>query len=172
MIQQLSGIAALTASLVTIVAIVIGGLWALSRFTREREAIPRLQLEVNVRIISQTSQMLVLELIAFVENKGRVRHKFTRLTYNLAYACFGDGDEAELRDGFVHPIPGAWQRVIESWLPENWYGFVEPGVRSKYSHMIGIAANASLIHLSGQFSYGRADREIEESTCVIGVDHA
>lgn len=69
---------------------VVGGAWALRRHHARREHDPRIQFRVGVRFIGHHEGHWIVELLAFVQNRGEVPHRMNGLGIELR--GFRDGD--------------------------------------------------------------------------------
>ncbi len=82
-------------SLVTIVAIVVGGIWAYTKFIYRREKEPRAEFSVDLDFIGTQGNSWLVEVSAYVENKGLVRHPVRNFKLRLRYLC----DDDQVIDG-------------------------------------------------------------------------
>jgi hypothetical protein len=56
------------------VAILIGGIWTFWRFVLNGEGKPKIQFDIDLRIVGRQDSKIIIEAIAIVHNKGKVRH--------------------------------------------------------------------------------------------------
>lgn len=143
-------------AIVTCVAVVVGGAWTYKRFGVEREGIPRIEFTVEIRFVSQHGQYVVVELIANVNNKGKVRHEIRDFSFDLSY--IDSSDEIEIgRTAVGHEIVYPRNAASGSWIsPDYVYTFVEPGTCVRYTSSAVIASTASVLLLAGRFMYMHA----------------
>src|SRR5438132_3184136 len=84
-------------SAVTAAAILAGGFWTYRRFIRQQEDFPHIQFAVDVNFVGVQDGSWLLEVVALVENKGKVRHTVKKFDFDLRYLKPGDpvklGDE-------------------------------------------------------------------------------
>jgi hypothetical protein len=74
-------------SIITIVVLLGGGLWAYFRF---REGKPKIDLTLDVVFIRRQGTQWIITVEAFIQNKGRVRHKFKDFTLEIRYKLLSD----------------------------------------------------------------------------------
>src|SRR6266567_737796 len=72
-------------SLVTIVAIVVGGIWAYTKFIYRREKEPRAEFSVDLDFIGSQGNSWLVEVSAYVENRGLVRQPVRNFKLRLRY---------------------------------------------------------------------------------------
>ncbi len=107
------------------------------RFT-QREYAKRLEFLVDVQFVGRQGEEWILELLAFVHNKGLVDHTITRFDFDLRCLRHGEpmvdgGDEIGGQVLFPHLLKRG------EWLPSTWSGtFIEPGPSTKYSYLTSI----------------------------------
>jgi len=56
--------------IVKTVSLVIGGLWVIYNYAWKRERYPRTEFNLDIKLIDQHKNLLLLEFIANLENKG------------------------------------------------------------------------------------------------------
>jgi hypothetical protein len=139
-------------SVVTAAALLGGGWWALARFWREREGALRIQFDLAVRFIGYRVEIWLVELIATLENKGKIRHKIKEFTFQLSYLT--SAGEISSVDASKLIVPFQNIAASGSWLSKNWlYTFVEPGVKQSFTVVTTIPEEALYLYLSARFDY-------------------
>ena len=137
-------------SLATVVALIVGGYWTYSRFIKQRENFAFIEFTVDLNFIGKQGEWWIVELIAYLENKGKVQHRFQDLSFDLEALFVNDPVDVEARFGgqafFPHPLSRG------PWIPEGQY-FIEPGLRAKYSYVARVPDRASFLILHGRFTY-------------------
>jgi len=143
-------------SLVTIVAIVVGGIWAYTKFIYRREKDPRAEFSVDLDFIGTQGNSWLVEVSAYVENKGLVRHPVRNFKLRLRYLCDDDqviDGEANLKFKvlFPHSIN---ERIgnSERFLYEKTY--IDPGLKYRNSYVTSLPLQATFVLLQGNFDYG------------------
>lgn len=139
-------------SIVTAIALIVGGYWALFRFGIAREGYPHIQFTADVQFITFQDGWWIVELLALVENKGRVRHNIVEFQFDLY--SLNEGDPVMLVQEFGQQVRFPNLVAKGSWLSRNSnYFFIEPGVTAKYSHIARVPANSKAVILHAWFSY-------------------
>src|SRR4051794_16970076 len=88
-------------SVVTALALLVGGVWALARFWREREGAPRIQFDTTARFVGRKDDQWLVELLATLENRGKIRQSIEKFTFRVTYAVAAD----EMTGVAVVPFP-------------------------------------------------------------------
>ncbi len=137
-------------SIATMLALVIGAYWTYTRFIKQRENFAFLEFTADMHFVGQQDGKWIVELIAYLENKGKVQHQFSDLSFELAALFRGDTLESSQDFGgqalFPHQISKG------PWIPAGKY-FIEPGVKAKYSYIAHIPAETTYLMLHGHFTY-------------------
>lgn len=139
-------------SFATTIAIIVGGIWAYFRFRRQRENHALIDFSVDIVFHSKHKDWWIVEIIAYIENKGKVQHKIDLFEFELASLSSSDNIEiTEEFGGQVH-FPNIITR--RSFLPKKYrYFFVEPGLKNKYSFISRIPADTEVLILHSWFNY-------------------
>jgi len=141
-------------SLATFLAVVIGGVWAYVKFVRRREHAPRVDFTVEVGFVGEQREHWLVDLQAFVNNEGLVRHTFRVFKFELR--CLYDND-AVLDGGDDMGGQTLIPHLLRqgAWLPEEWgESFIEPGLRTRYSYVASVPRRAAFVLLHGVLVYG------------------
>lgn len=146
--QEWKDVAEAVESIVTALALLVGGGWALARFWREREGAPRIQFDTSARFWGKKSDAWMVEVIATLENRGRIRQKIEKFTFSLTYLTDGDLSADRVEAPFPNACGGG------SWIPRDWlYTFIEPGVMQSYRIIAAVPASARYLHIASRFDY-------------------
>ncbi|MEJ2363659.1 MAG: hypothetical protein P8075_01955 [Deltaproteobacteria bacterium] len=165
--EKLSQLAASIESIATVIALVLGGLWAYRRFVRQREDYPHIDFRVDLRFVGLHSGSWVVEIIAWLENKGRVQHKISKFTFDLRYLI--DSDKLQRAEQFGGQILFPHKAAKGSWLPQDWeFTFIDPGIRTHYSYIGTLPAEARIALLHGWFEY-QGGREWHSAEKIVPV---
>jgi hypothetical protein len=143
-------------SVATLVALVIGAIWAYIKFRKRREHAPRIEFLVDIGFVGTLNDEWLVEVQAFVDNKGLVRHVFRKFDFSLR--CLYETDpikEGGKEINYQTEIP----HVIKtgSWMSGAHY--IEPGLRTRYSYVATIPRTASFVLLHGRFEYEGGEYE-------------
>jgi len=177
-------IASILQSIVTTLAIIIAGIWALSKFVFHKEYFPRVDFSVNVNFVGIHNGEWLIEILGLLDNKGLVPHRVESLRFELRYLSetdpLTDGDET-IRGQVLFP-PATKD---ESWMPiaEGEKMVIQSGVSLRYNYVYRIPETAAFVLLHGILDYGknrpqhRADRmlkvpnsQIMQSVSGITID--
>jgi hypothetical protein len=141
-------------SLGTLFALIIGGYWTYKHFIDFREGAPKIEFTVDVSFIHKQAGRWIVEVIALLDNKGRVAHRMEKLTFDLRYTL--PDDPVENKDGFLVYVPH--KECTGSWIPLDWKcTFIEPGVRTRYSSVASLPVKATTVLVHGKFLYPNDD---------------
>lgn len=163
-ISQFQQLASAIEAVATVLALLVGGLWTYQRFVRTRESHPKIEFSVDVSFVVKQQGHWLAEAVAFVENKGLVRHDIVKFTFSIRYLL--PTDPIEAREGFLAYVPHKGGNG--SWLPEGWGNtFIEPGLRTRYSSPIAIADNASAVLIHGKFYYPDGDWHTADKLVLV-----
>ena len=154
-------------SIVTTLAIVAGGIWAYYRFVRQREGVPIIQFSADIAFVDERPDGWIVELLSFVENKGKAQHRFKDFVFDLRALNHTDAvTRSDIHNGQVE-FPDLVS--CGSWLPKHMTDFfVDPGVTAKYSHLTFVSKKAATLVLHSRFSYpdGKHGHVAEKSVAV------
>jgi hypothetical protein len=135
-------------SVVTALAILGGGVWALARFWREREGAPRIQFDTTARFVGRKDEQWLVELLATLENRGKIRQRIEKFTFRVTCATTTDEMVG------VSVVPFQHECASGSWISKDWsYTFVEPGVKQSYSVVVMVPASSGFLHIGARFDY-------------------
>lgn len=77
------GISAEISSLVTILALLLAGVWTLYRFGISREQYPKLQFDLHLNQLGTSRDKRVVKLVATITNKGIARQYIHGFRFNI-----------------------------------------------------------------------------------------
>lgn len=150
--EHISQLAGSIESLATVIALLLAGVWGYRRFVRQREDYPHIDFKVDLRFVDLHHESWVVEVIARLENKGRVQHRINEFTFDLRY--LKGSDELKHAGQFGGQILFPHEAAKGSWLPKEWsYTFIDPGISTHYSYITAIPKEARIALLHGWFSY-------------------
>jgi hypothetical protein len=145
------------------IAIVVGGAWALRRFWREREDVPRLQWTMSAKVAGRAANAIVVEVNACIENKGKVRHEIRKFNFNV-FVITRDELNALSPGSSYLPKSGCFEGSL---MPKDTeYSFIEPGVEAHYYELVTVPSDAEAIYIYARFDYGRKN-EFDENECTL-----
>lgn len=71
--EEFKNFAVALQSFATIASFIIGGIWVYTRYIRQRENYPNIELSADVNFVGeQASWWIIVELIGTIENKGKL----------------------------------------------------------------------------------------------------
>ena len=139
-------------SIATIISFFVGGLWVYQRYIRQQERYPNVNFTADINVIGKQDEYWVVELVAFIENKGRAQHKMEQFRFDV----YGvkKGDKLEDDEDFGGQVRFGHLIKKGSFLPKSLkYFFVDPGTSAKYSFLSKIPTTMSFVVLHSSFTY-------------------
>jgi len=117
-------------AVVTLGAAAIAGIWAIFKVAKRREHSPRIEFTVDVEFVGRQKGTWLVMVIAWLDNKGLVRHKIGKFTFDLRIMNPTDSVEDGGKEiNFQTRIPKELKKG--SWIPEHWeWTFIEPGLKT------------------------------------------
>ena len=172
--------------IVKTVSLVIGGLWVIYNYAWKRERYPRTEFNLDIKLIDQHKNLLLLEFIANLENKGWVRHYINVETFILKIRYITDDDEInnlihlKIKDhdvdffhlNFPHAIKSNTGATDIFWLPKEWkFIFIDAGTKQKVSLPLSIPAEAKYIAIKSEFKYVNDKKSgLHTAQSIVKVD--
>jgi hypothetical protein len=137
---------------VTVISIVIVGWWTFRRFVWAQEKYPNIEFTADINLVGAHQDAMIVELIAYIENKGKVQHKMTQFQFSLDGLFDQDPVNVEESWGGQVNFPQAIARG--SFLPSTMdYFFVDPGTKAKYSWVARVPIETKFLLLHCRFKY-------------------
>jgi hypothetical protein len=150
---------------VTALALIVGGIWAYRKFVLGQEKYPHIETSADINFIGKHEDHWVIELIAWVENKGTAQHRMSAFEFDLYHLLADDTLEEEERFGGQVAFPHLTNKG--SFIPKRYtFFFVDPGVKAKYSYITKVPAGANMLifHWSFKYADGRGYGHTAEIT--------
>jgi len=143
-------------SVITSIALIVGGFWAYQKFRFRREREPRAEFDLDVFFAGAQAGRVLIEVNAFVENKGSVRHPVSDLSITIRHLL----DSDLIVDG-TEEIKGqvATPHGVKHMLWKETY--IDPGLRYRNSFITSVPGEATFILVLSSFYYGREEPRIE-----------
>ncbi len=137
-------------SLVTIIAIVIAGIWTLYRFGISRERYPKLQFDLDLRHLGDSGDKNIVELVAVITNKGITRQyihdfKFNMLVFNENMPLDMSDEKIEKRLKFKELEKGL------NWDDPKHTPFVDGGMRREFTYVTALDKEVRLVMIYSKF---------------------
>jgi len=154
----------------------------LAQIYRRREDHPRIEFEVDVRVIGIHKNFYLVELLAYIDNKGLIAFKLEPEDFYFSLFALMAKDEI---DYIVDSSNKTNEKDLESgskkiarikfpttlmrkrWLP--WHTFLEPNVRQKYSYHTAVPNDCSYLLLWGKFIYDDDKADFHTAEKIIKV---
>jgi hypothetical protein len=145
-------LAGVVESIVTVCAILVGGWWTYFRFIKQRENHALIDFTVDIVFHEFKNGYWIVELVAFLENKGKVQHRVSDFKFEVE--SLNNGDQVLLNEAFGNQVYFPNAIVSGSFLPaKSTYFFNEPGLKNKYSFIARIPQEADVILMHSTFRY-------------------
>jgi hypothetical protein len=151
-LQEAELVFKIIASIATTIAIFIGAAWAYFRFIRQRENYPFIDFTADIKFHKKISDWWIVELIAYIENKGKVQHQLDYFKFDLF--SLNGSDEVTTNDEIGGQVYFPNKLAESSFLPQKTkYFFIEPGSKNKYSYITRVPVEAEIVILHSWFNY-------------------
>ena len=155
--------------LITSLGVLVGGGWALWRFVLRRERHPKIQFDLEVRLISRAHDHLIVEVIAIVQNKGLVRHLLRDFRFDLLYLPDGapvcEGTEVINHQALFRPV---FKRRY--WISPDWvFSFIDAGVTQNYTYLARVPQDASVLVVFAKFKYPDSESDFHTAQRAFNV---
>jgi len=149
--------AAFGQSLITAISIALAGGWVFLRFVWGQERYPNIEFTADINILGTHQDWLIAELIANIENKGKIQHQMRTFQFWLDGISGQDPVNIDERWGGQVDFP---QTIAQgSFLPgTSEFFFVDAGTRSKYSWIARVPRETRFLLLHCSFEYCRRGR--------------
>lgn len=138
-------------AIVTVTATIVAGYWAYYRFGLGQEKFAHVETSADINFVGQHGDSWIVELIAYVENKGRTQHKMLNMNFDLS--SINKGDRLKDADKFGGQVFFPHLLKEGSFLGNFEYFVVDAGVKAKYSYVTHIPKNAAFLILHCNFKY-------------------
>ena len=143
--------AAAIQSTVTAASFIVGGIWVYRKYIKQ-EKYPNLETSADVNFVGFKGDYWIVELLAYIENKGKAQHRMSNIQFDLNAIYADDPIETSAEIGGQVYFPR--QLAAGSFLPEGLdYFFIDPAVTAKYSYISSVPKDARFIILHIWFSY-------------------
>ncbi|TIL43717.1 hypothetical protein [Mesorhizobium sp.] len=145
----------LAESVIQSAAILVAAWWTYNRFIKQEESHAHIETSAEIVVKGRQGDDWIVELLAFVENKGKVAHKMKKFNFDLnTISCQKPIGTSDSWDGQVHfPNDTAKGSMIPSHFQ---YFIIGPSVKAKYSYIARVPISESFAIFHCRFEY--ADR--------------
>jgi hypothetical protein len=167
-------------SILTCLAILIGGGWTFWKFVLQREDHPKIQFDIDINYITIQDQKIVFEVLIIIENKGLVRHEIDPEDFTLRIRYITNQDK--IQDGLekynyqtkfphLHLVDEHDKNLKRSIVPKSWENtFIDPGVKQKYSYITSLPDNTTGILVKSKFNYSRSKLDFHGAQKAFAIN--
>jgi hypothetical protein len=156
-------------------AVLIGGLWAFTKYVVERGVLPPVQFSIEARVVGCQKGQKVIEVLPHVRNVGTATAVVTGMSLRLLYLLTDDPvmleDARTSRFGRVRftrsvskELSGDEIKRI-SITPHD--TFVQPGVSQTYTVVTAVPENASFLLVHCQFEYAQRPTAVQNLSVAV-----
>lgn len=159
-------------SLFTLLAGLIAGLWAYTKYVVERGLAPAAELGLDCSIIGEKESKKIIEVTIHLFNKGSSTLVAKDIQLKLKTICKGDAlmlyrDEKKFgRLRFDHSLSedlaGLENNVREAFLLVPHDTFVQPGVDQEYPFVTTIDSDVELLFAHAEFEYAQKPKNVQK----------
>jgi hypothetical protein len=137
-----------------VIGILIAGFWAIRLYIRNSENNPHVEFDLDIVFLKKVDKYWITEITANFDNKGKVRHIFSNLTFNIHGITANDpilrNVEYSEQVSFPHEIlNGALLPIKQKLL------LVEPGVKFSFAYIINIPDDMEVIKVHSYWMYDK-----------------
>ncbi len=140
-------------AIITTLAIIIGGIWALRRYVFQREGFPRIEFFVDANFVGVHQDEWLVEFLGMLKNEGNVPHRIKRFDFSVRALL----DSDRLEDGEQVRGQVLFPHVIKkgSWIPgdKDVPMVLMPSVSFRYSYQYHVPLSASFLLIQGRLYY-------------------
>ena len=122
------------------------------KILKTQENYPNLQFVADINLIGIQDGEWLIELVAIVENKGKVQHKMSDFTFVLD--AIYRTDKLIASENWRGQVDFSHAIARGSFLPETMkFFFIDPGVAAKYSYITKLPQETTFAILHCNFTY-------------------
>jgi len=139
-------------SLATVFGLAVAGVWAYRRYVLQAERWPHVATSAEVNFVGRQEGRWLVELVAVLDNRGKVEHRVKDFTFDLSGLRREDPLLPDEQWGGQVSFPQSLS--TGSFLPQNLkYFSVGPGVTARYSFLASFPDDVSFVLLHCSFRY-------------------
>ena len=157
-------------AVVTSIALIIGGVWAIWRFIFQREGVPHIEFSADINVIGKQNGYWIIELISTLENKGKAEHRIENFNFDVYGLKGNDKIVTDKRWGSQVNFPQTVAKGshMPARLQDSGYFFIEPDVKAKYSYIARVEKDVKYIIYHSNFGYKgkRRHHTAEKTVCL------
>jgi hypothetical protein len=150
----------------TCASIIIGGGWVYLRFIRQEEKFPHIESAAEIKLIGRQGGIWVAEIVAVLENKGKVPHRVATFTFD--FNAIHASDVIQTSPQWRGQVDFSHKIAQGSFLPpDTAFFFIGPGVKARYSWIAKVPGEATMLNLHCTFQY--MDRQQASHTMETSI---
>ena len=139
-------------SLITILAIVATGAWAVFRFGISREYYPKLQFEINLNQLGKNQDKNIVELVATITNKGITRQYIRDFIFHIM--VLDDDTKMDIGDPEIeHQLKFDVKAKGISWIHSGFDPFVDGSTSHQFTHVTALDQKTRFVMIYSKFNY-------------------
>lgn len=146
--------------ILTFIGVVIAGIWGYRKFIWQREKEPATEIDMDVKFIGIQDEKWIIEITAYLENKGLVRQKYEDFILRVRYIERNDevidGDEKlNYQLYFPKSTDSEIQKEGENKKRREFHNadFINPKMKFRHRYITSIPKSASFIWIQGKFKF-------------------
>ncbi len=140
-------------SIATVISFIIGGIWIYLKYIRQQEKYPNIEFFVDINFIGIQKNYWIVELVAIIENKGKVQHKMSDFYFDLN--GLSNDSLVELNDKWNNQVDFPIKLSQGTFLPKKYqFFFIDPGTKATYSFITRIPIDIKFVIFHSWFKYG------------------
>ena len=151
-LENWKNLASAVQSFTTALSLIVGGLWVLWSYVLRQERYPNVEFSAALNFVGSQGDWWIVEVIAVVDNKGKVQHRMSELKFDLN--ALNETDSVCTSEKWGNQVDFPRQIAAGSFLPSRYkFFFIDPGIKAKYSYITRVPKNAHFLLLHCWFKY-------------------
>ena len=145
----------------TIIAIIVGGGWALWRYFIFRDGKSKIEFNLDCNFIGKIGDTFLIELVGIVENKGLTTQFITNWWFDLRVFRKGDILVEKCLDSGFNKQTKFDEKLLEnvSWVHDIQNGLsVDAGTTQKFTYLTSISSKTLFIYIYSKFEFDKKKR--------------
>jgi CheY-like chemotaxis protein len=141
------------------------------------EGLPLIQTDLDIIFVHRQNERWFVDLVAFLENKGKARLAIEKFDFELRYSLADDTADAntvlvpdmfDLEDGLKFPMH---LEMKGPWISKPLPIILDPGLRIRHSLLASLREDATTALFAIQFDYPKngKDRETQADARLVAV---
>jgi len=157
-------------------ALLVGGLWAFTKYVVERGVLPPVELSIESRVVGIQDGQQIIEVLPQIRNVGTTTVIVTALSVRLLYLLRDDPVTVEVdaqtsrfgRVRFTRSVSKELSADQVKRMPITPHDtFVQPGVKQVYTVVTAVPDDATFLLLHCQFEYAQRPTKVQNLTVAL-----